>query len=89
MNFTVIHFKITFRIHSLATKDIQAQESREKGRTDQLKEYTMITPDLVNYTLIVPVTDSFGPIILQVEAEETVSIDELSLVLTRRYLQSY
>lgn len=42
----------------------------------------MITPDWMNYALIDAVTDSFAPIILQVEIE-AVSIDELSLVLTK------
>jgi magnesium transporter len=39
-----------------------------------------ITPDWMNYALIDSITDSFAPIILQVEME-AVSIDELSLVL--------
>lgn len=42
----------------------------------------MITPDWMNYALVDAVTDSFAPIILQVEIE-AVSIDELSLVLTK------
>ncbi|KAI7893136.1 uncharacterized protein EV154DRAFT_584034 [Mucor mucedo] len=53
-----------------------------RDRTDQLKEFMMITPDWMNYALIDAVTDSFAPIILQVEIE-AVSIDELSLVLTK------
>lgn len=40
----------------------------------------LITPDWMNYALIDAVTDSFAPIILQVELE-AISIDELSLVL--------
>lgn len=49
-------------------------------RANQLKEYMLITPDWMNYALIDAVTDSFAPIILQVELE-AISIDELSLVL--------
>lgn len=41
-----------------------------------------ITPDWMNYALIDAVTDSFAPIILQIEME-AVSIDELSLVLRK------
>lgn len=41
-----------------------------------------ITPDWMNYALIDSITDSFAPIILQVEME-AVSIDELSLVLRK------
>ncbi|KAI7873837.1 uncharacterized protein EV154DRAFT_87061 [Mucor mucedo] len=42
----------------------------------------MITSNWINYALIDAFTDSFAPIILQVEIE-TVLIDELSLVLTK------
>jgi Mg2+ and Co2+ transporter CorA len=41
-----------------------------------------ITPDWMNYALIDSVTDSFAPIILEIEME-AVSIDELSLVLKK------
>lgn len=41
-----------------------------------------ITPDWMNYALIDAITDSFAPIILQVEFE-SVSIDELSLMLRK------
>ncbi|KAK4519986.1 uncharacterized protein ATC70_010230 [Mucor velutinosus] len=51
-----------------------------RERCDQLKTYMPITPDWMNYALIDSITDSFAPIILQVEME-AVSIDELSLVL--------
>jgi Mg2+ and Co2+ transporter CorA len=51
-----------------------------RERCNQLKAYMTITPDWMNYALIDAITDSFAPIILQVEME-AVSIDELSLVL--------
>ncbi|KAI8059411.1 uncharacterized protein B0P05DRAFT_558534 [Gilbertella persicaria] len=54
--------------------------ARVRERCDQLKEFMPITPDWINYALVDSVTDSFAPIILQVEME-AVSIDELSLVL--------
>jgi magnesium transporter len=41
-----------------------------------------ITPDWLSYALVDSVTDSFAPIILQVEME-AVSIDELSMVLKK------
>ncbi|CAO0789209.1 unnamed protein product [Mucor circinelloides] len=53
-----------------------------RERCDQLKTYMPITPDWMNYALIDSITDSFAPIILQVEME-AVSIDELSLVLKK------
>lgn len=53
-----------------------------RERSDQLKEYMTITPDWLNYALVDAVTDSFAPIILQVEME-AVSIDELSLMLRK------
>ncbi|CAO3623550.1 unnamed protein product [Mucor fragilis] len=53
-----------------------------RERCDQLKTYMLITPDWMNYALIDSITDSFAPIILQVEME-AVSIDELSLVLKK------
>ncbi|GAA5799529.1 hypothetical protein EDC94DRAFT_624431 [Helicostylum pulchrum] len=53
-----------------------------RDRSDQLKEYMLITPDWLNYALIDAVTDSFAPIILQVEIE-AISIDELSLLLKK------
>ncbi|KAI8374966.1 hypothetical protein EDC96DRAFT_497420 [Choanephora cucurbitarum] len=53
---------------------------RVRERCDQLKEFMPITSDWMNYALIDSITDSFAPIILQVEME-AVSIDELSLVL--------
>ncbi|GAN03931.1 magnesium transporter [Mucor ambiguus] len=53
-----------------------------RERCDQLKTYMPITPDWMNYALIDSITDSFAPIILQVEME-AVSIDELSLVLRK------
>ncbi|CAO3661129.1 unnamed protein product [Rhizopus stolonifer] len=51
-------------------------------QSDQLKEYTTITPDWLNYALVDAVTDSFAPVILQVEME-AISIDELSLMLRK------
>ncbi|KAI8641015.1 hypothetical protein BD408DRAFT_418944 [Parasitella parasitica] len=53
-----------------------------RERCDQLKTYMPITPDWMNYALIDSITDSFAPMILQVEME-AVSIDELSLVLRK------
>ncbi|KAI7899390.1 uncharacterized protein BX663DRAFT_521589 [Cokeromyces recurvatus] len=51
-----------------------------RQRCNHLKEYITITPDWMNYALIDSITDSFAPIISQVEME-AVSIDELSMVL--------
>ncbi|KAI8987906.1 hypothetical protein BDF20DRAFT_814687 [Mycotypha africana] len=53
-----------------------------RERCDQLKSYMDMTPDWMNYALIDAITDSFAPIILEVEME-AVSIDELSLVLRK------
>ncbi|KAI8380701.1 hypothetical protein BD560DRAFT_365209 [Blakeslea trispora] len=55
---------------------------RVRERCEQLKEFMPITSDWMNYALIDSITDSFAPIILQVETE-SVSIDELSLVLRK------
>lgn len=53
---------------------------RVRHRLDQIKHDTLIVPDWIHYVLIDNVTDSFAPLVTQVEME-TVSIDELSLML--------
>ncbi|KAI8334365.1 hypothetical protein BC941DRAFT_432797 [Chlamydoabsidia padenii] len=54
--------------------------ARVRHRLDQIKHHMLIVPDWIHYCLIDDITDSFAPIISQVEME-SVSIDELSLVL--------
>lgn len=54
--------------------------ARVRFRLDQIKHHMLIVPDWIHYALIDDITDSFAPIITQVEVE-SVSIDELSLVL--------
>ncbi|CAO3584947.1 unnamed protein product [Absidia cylindrospora] len=54
--------------------------SRVRHRLDQIKHHMLIVPDWIHYALIDDITDAFAPIITQIEME-SVSIDELSLVL--------
>ncbi|KAI8098933.1 uncharacterized protein BX664DRAFT_254548 [Halteromyces radiatus] len=54
--------------------------ARVRQRLDRIKRHMLIVPDWIHYALIDDITDSFAPIITQVELE-SVSIDELSLVL--------
>ncbi|KAI8068613.1 hypothetical protein BC940DRAFT_255495 [Gongronella butleri] len=54
--------------------------ARVRHRLNQIKQHLTIVPDWINYALIDDITDSFAPVIRQVEMEST-SIDELSLVL--------
>ncbi|CAO3650349.1 unnamed protein product [Cunninghamella blakesleeana] len=56
--------------------------NRVRHRLDQLKHYIPIVPDWINYALIDDITDAFAPIINEIEIE-TVTIDELSLVLNK------
>ncbi|KAI8331530.1 hypothetical protein BC941DRAFT_438633 [Chlamydoabsidia padenii] len=54
--------------------------ARIRRRLNRIKQNMLIVPDWIHYALIDDVTDSFAPIITQIELE-TISIDELSLVL--------
>ncbi|CAO3652998.1 unnamed protein product [Cunninghamella echinulata] len=56
--------------------------ARVRHRLDQLKHYIPIVSDWVNYALIDDITDAFAPIINEIEIE-SVTIDELSLVLNK------
>ncbi|KAI8377776.1 uncharacterized protein BYT42DRAFT_571644 [Radiomyces spectabilis] len=50
-------------------------------RVDQLQGYIMVIPDWINYAIMDEITDSFAPIILQIESEVD-AIDDLVLLLT-------
>ncbi|KAF7729308.1 CorA metal ion transporter [Apophysomyces ossiformis] len=78
-NFYILIFK-----EGLLTFHFQKSPHPDKvhRRMVQLRNHMTLTPDWMNYALIDAVTDSFAPLIFQVEME-AVSIDELSMVLRR------
>ncbi|RUS33098.1 cora-like Mg2+ transporter protein-domain-containing protein, partial [Jimgerdemannia flammicorona] len=51
-----------------------------RKRIRQLKDFITVTPDWINYALIDDITDSFAPLIQQIELEVD-SIDDLVLLL--------
>ncbi|CAO3645357.1 unnamed protein product [Cunninghamella echinulata] len=78
----ITFYNIVFKDHILTIHFDQVPHvNYVQQRIEQLQEYIVIVPDWINYALIDEITDSFAPLIQQIE-QEVEMIDDLILLQT-------
>ncbi|CAO3643405.1 unnamed protein product [Cunninghamella blakesleeana] len=78
----ITFYNIVFKDHLLTIHfDQVSHVNYVQQRIEQLQEYILIGPDWINYALIDEITDTFAPIIQQIE-QEVEMIDDFILLQT-------